>query len=134
MQAMKQSRAGTIVWSGADFAGNVQFAAPSGMLTRFNLAVPDDTTPFTTLTSIQFDVRGEQVRNRVCVSLDVEAGSLAAGHELNLGQEEYRVVELLNGKNERRNWLYAIIVVDQSKVAPVLAVPLPRPAPAGRGL
>src|SRR5436190_23266712 len=34
--AMKQSQPGRIVWSGGDVVGNIQFAAPSGMLTRMN--------------------------------------------------------------------------------------------------
>lgn len=131
VEAMKSNRSGVISWIGGDLGGRIHFAASSGMRTRFNMVVYDDTTAFATLTGCQFDIQGETARNRVRVGMEVVMGESHTIHELNLGPREYRVVELRTGVKGQKKWVYGILVVEPTKATPLPGLAAPRAAPGG---
>lgn len=123
---------GVRLLSGGNMVGNIQFASTPGTMTRLNLALPDQMTPYTTLTGMQFDTRGDVFRDRLRTSIKVTVNQTEVSHLLELSEGEYRAVEIITGNQNRRKWCYAIIKVDRSQPSVVTALTLPNPVPASR--
>lgn len=119
--------------SGGDLVGNINFSSEPRMVTRFSLAIPTHDPPYPTLTGLQFEIRGDPIRDRTRLNLKIETDYTEAAHQFDLGEGEYRVVEVLTGEKDRRKWCYAIIFVEPTKLTTGLAVPFPAPAPAASG-
>ncbi len=114
---------------GSDLAGNIHFSSEPRMLTRFNFALLNQNTPYRTLTGLQFEVRGDPIRDRIRTSLKIGANGAQSSHSIELGDGEYRVVEVICGEKDQRRWCYAIVTVQRAKAPPPRTMVAPRAAP-----
>lgn len=128
VQMLQYNAAQGVRWlNGGDMVGNIHFASEPGMLTRFNLALPSSVGQYQTLTGMQFEIRGDPVRDRMRLGLSIETNYTVAAHRLEMAEGEYRVVEVLTGKKDRQKWCYAIIHVQSAKIMAATALAKPQP-------
>lgn len=122
---------GVRLTSGGGLAGNIHFSTSPKAMTRFNLALANYTAPFTTLNGLEFEVRGEVHRDRIQTQLKIAADGVVDLHHCELRDGEYRVIEVVRGKTDDRQWCYAILRVDRVRDPPPRAMVTPVPIPAG---